>query len=113
MTPSLRLSKIGAIGLALAWTVLSFGAVTSPSPASAAKPNGVYYTAELARPAEESRAVAGGVAWACQGTTCVAGKGTSRPLRVCRELQRELGPIASFTAKGEKLDAEKLARCNG
>ena len=29
------------------------------------------------------------------------------------ELQRKVGPIASFTAHSEALDAEDLARCNG
>ena len=72
----------------------------------------VFYTAELAQPATQERAIAGGVAWNCQGTTCVAPRGTSRPLRVCRELQREVGAVASFSAKGKRLDADKLASCN-
>ena len=29
------------------------------------------------------------------------------------ELQRKVGQLASFTAKGDALDAEALARCNG
>ena len=57
--------------------------------------------------------VAGGIAWTCSGTTCVAPKGTSRPLRVCRELQRDTSDVVSFTAKGEELGADKLAKCNG
>ncbi len=67
---------------------------------------------ELTATATENRTVAGGVAWSCQGTTCVAGKGTSRPLRMCRELQRSLGDVAAFTADGEALEAADLARCN-
>ena len=111
MTLSLpRKANIGAIGLALSWTALSFGAAISPAPAMAA--SGPYYTVELAAPAKDSRAVAGGVAWKCAETTCVAGKGTSRPVKVCRELQREFGTVAKFTSDGEELDADKLAKCN-
>lgn len=104
-------ARIGAIGAAMAWTALSLGAAISPAPAQAA--DGPYYRAELAAPAKDTRAIAGGIAWTCAGTTCVAGKGTSRPLRVCRELQRQVGTVASFTTKGEVLEDEKLAKCNG
>lgn len=107
-----RSSTIGAIGAALVWTGLTFGAALTPTPAEA-RSSGVFYTAELAQPATKDLAVAGGVAWRCEGTSCTAPRGTSRPLRVCRELNRELGQVASFTAKGEALDSEKLARCNG
>lgn len=107
-------TTIGAIGAALVWTSLSFGALVAPETAHAAGGNGgAFYTAELAQPAEKTTAIAGGVAWKCSGTTCSAPKGTSRALRVCRELNRELGQVASFTAKGEVLPAEELARCNG
>ena len=68
---------------------------------------------KLAEPvAERTTTVAAGVAWACQGTTCVARKGSSRPLRMCRELQREHGEITAFVADEKALDADKLAQCN-
>lgn len=105
-------TTIGAIGLALAWTSLSFGAAIVPT-AAEARTGGVFYTAQLAQPAAKSQAIAGGVAWSCEGTTCVAPKANSRALRVCRELNRELGQITAFTAENETLDAEALARCNG
>ena len=111
MTLSLpRSLNLAAIAVALTWTTLTFGAALAPTPAVAA--DAPFYTAELAQPAQERTVVAGGVAWNCQGTSCVAGKGTSRPLRVCRQLQREHGEIAAFTAKGEALAADKLAKCN-
>ena len=69
--------------------------------------------AVLAAPASDDRAVAGGVAWACKDNMCVAAKGTSRPMRICRGLAREFGEITSFTAKGKELGADKLAKCNG
>lgn len=105
-------AKLGIFVASLLYTTVGFGALTAPSVAEA-RDNGPYYRAELTQPATERTVIAGGVAWTCEGTTCVAGKGTSRPLRVCRELQRDVGEVASFTAKGEALEADKLARCNG
>ena len=104
--------RIGALALALAWTTLSFGIAVAPSPAMAQNLSKGYYRAELAQPASQPRAIAGSLVWSCQGTSCTADKGTSRPLRICRELNRKFGAVASFTAKGEALSAEELARCN-
>lgn len=106
-----RSGRLGVFALALAYTGATFGVMTAPAPAAAAS-SGPYYTAELAAPATESRVVSNGVAWSCEGTTCVAGKGTSRPLRMCRGLNREFGEIVSFTAKGEELAEERLDQCN-
>ncbi|MEO1220572.1 MAG: hypothetical protein AAFY42_04370 [Pseudomonadota bacterium] len=112
MTLSLpRTGRLAVLASALVYTGLTFGAATSAAPAMA--DNGPYYTAQLAQPAKDNRAVAGGVAWACQGTTCVANKGTSRASRICRGLAREFGEIKGFTADGEALPEDKLARCNG
>lgn len=108
-----RSVNVGAIVAAVAYSSLTIGAAIAPVPAEA-RSNAPFYTVELAEPvAQRTTTVAGGVAWQCQGTTCVATKSNSRPLRVCRELQREHGEIASFVAKDEKLDADALARCNG
>lgn len=104
-------ARLTAASLALGYTFAAFGAVLSPAPAAAQ--SGGFYVAELVQPTEETRAVASGVAWRCAGATCAAPKAASRPLRVCRELQRKVGPVASFTADGEALAAEDLARCNG
>jgi hypothetical protein len=104
-------ARLTAATLALGYTFAAFGAVLSPAPAAAQ--SGGFYVAELVQPTEETRTVASGVAWRCDGSTCAAPKAASRPLRVCRELQRKVGPVASFTAHGEALDAEDLARCNG
>lgn len=112
MTLSLpRSSRLGVLALALAYTGVTFGTLTAPAPAFAN--SGPYYTAELAAPASDNRAVASGVAWSCKGTTCVANKGTSRPLRICRGLNREFGEVVSFKTKGEQLAEKRLAKCNG
>jgi hypothetical protein len=103
-------SVVPAAVLALGWTALTFGALTAtPAEARSSQP---HYTAELTAPAKDSRVIAGGVAWSCQGTTCVAAKGTSRPVIMCTRLQREAGEIASFSTAGEALSDEKLAACN-
>ena len=104
--------RFGVLALALVYTGLTFGAAISPAPAFA-KASGPYYTAQLAAPADEARAVSNGVAWFCEGTNCRAGKGTSRPLRICRGLNREFGEVVSFSSDGKELDEAKLARCNG
>lgn len=98
-----RLSLVATAALAL-------GTTMAPIASQAAAP---YYTAKLAVPASDDRAVAGGVAWACKDDMCVAAKGTSRPMRICRGLAREFGEVTSFTAKGKELSEEKLAKCNG
>ena len=101
----------GAASLALFYSALTFGALVAPTPAQA---NGAaFYTAELATPAAERTNIIGGVAWQCQDTTCVAAKGTSRPVVMCQRVARELGDVTGFTAEDETLPAEDLARCNG
>lgn len=69
--------------------------------------------AELAAPSTEAQAIAGGVLWRCEGTSCVAAKPRERPLRVCRELVRKVGPVTRFEVDGKALDEGELARCNG
>ncbi|MEO1489580.1 MAG: hypothetical protein AAFR88_09135 [Pseudomonadota bacterium] len=107
LTLSARLSTLAMAAVA-AGTALA--PALAPAPATAAS---AYYIATLAQPADEDRTVAGGVAWACKDTMCVANKGQSRPMRICRGLAREFGEVKSFTAKGKELDADDLAKCNG
>lgn len=99
---------IGSAALALAWAAASF-----TTPVAAQTQGKAYYRAELAQPATQAKAIAGDLVWACSGTSCVADKGSSRPLRVCRDLNRKFGQVANFSAKGELLPAEELAKCNG
>jgi hypothetical protein len=106
-----RTGKFAILASALVYTGLTFGIATGAAPVNAA--GGAYYTATLAAPADESRTVADGVAWACKDATCVANKATARPLRVCRGLNRKFGEVATFKVNGEELPAEELAKCNG
>jgi hypothetical protein len=102
--------KFAILASALVYTGAVFGVATSGSPLEAA--NTPHYTATLAAPASESRFVAGGVAWTCEGTTCVAAKASARPLRICRGLNRKSGEIADFKVLGQRIEAEELAKCN-
>ena len=81
--------------------------------AAIAQPRTGFYSATLNNAAAQPRTVAGGVVWSCEGTNCSAPRGTSRPAVICGRLVRELGPVTSFAANGEALDADALARCNG
>lgn len=100
-----------AVVAALAWTSVSIGTAIAPAPAQAAE--GAYYRAELAAPATDRQALAGGLVWKCADTACAAPKGTSRPAIVCARLAKRVGPVVSFTAGGKALEADDLARCNG
>jgi len=106
-----RTSKLAILASALVYTGLSFGVAGGAAPANAA--GAPYYTAVLSAPTSETRTVADGVAWACKDAMCVANKTTSRPLRVCRGLNRKFGEIATFKFDGEDMTAEELAKCNG
>lgn len=112
MTLSLpNTAKLGVFGAALVYTAAGFATLTMPTVAEA-RDTGNFYVAELAQPAEQRTVIAGGIAWKCSDNTCVAGKGNSRPMRICRELQRDVGDLVSFTANGEQLEADKLEKCN-
>jgi hypothetical protein len=78
----------------------------------AAKDEGPYYRAELAQPADR-QVIAGGVLWLCEGTQCFAGKGTSRPVVMCKRLAEETSTVMSFSYGGDALAADDLERCNG
>jgi hypothetical protein len=105
-----RTGKLASLASALVYTGMSFAFATS-TPVEAAGP--AYYTAKLTAPAGESRVVAGGVAWTCEGEMCVANKAASRPLRVCRGLNRKFGEVVMFKVEGEEIAADELAKCNG
>lgn len=78
----------------------------------AAQGEGMLFRAQLAAPAGQENTVAGGVVWRCAETSCTAPRTGGRPLRMCRELKRELGPIVSFEVAGVALASDELERCN-
>lgn len=98
----------------IALSALALAASGAPQAALMAQPQGegAFYAAEIAAPMEATRMAAGGVVWSCEGTSCMAARGTARPLRLCRELKRKVGAVTSFAVNGEMLEADQLARCN-
>lgn len=102
----------GAAAIAMFYSALTIGAAITPTTAEA-RTSGPYYTVELAAPAEESRNVVRGTIFVCEGTSCIARKGSSRPVVMCERLAREVGEITKFNANGKDLPADKLAKCNG
>lgn len=105
-----RTGKFAILASAVLYTAMTFGVATSTAPANAA--GAAYYSATLSAPAGEARAVAGGVAWTCEGNTCVANKSPARPLRICRGLNRKFGEVAAFKVEGEEISVGELAKCN-
>ena len=104
------LSQLAFVAAAFVGTALSFGATAGPAHAA----GGSFYEVQLAAPlAVAKTTVINDVAFKCEGATCRGSQGTSRAEIVCARLARKVGEVASFTAKGEALDAEGLAKCNG
>ena len=104
------LSQLAFVAAAFVGTALSFGATTSPVQAATTS----FYEVQLAAPVSSAKTtLVNDVAWKCDGATCRGSEGSSRAEVVCARIARKLGEVASFTAKGETLDAEGLAKCNG
>lgn len=104
------LSQLAFVAAAFVGTALSFGATAGPANAAGAS----FYEVQLAAPVTGARTtVVNDVAFRCDGATCRGTQGTSRAEVVCARLARKLGEVSSFSAKGETLDAEGLAKCNG
>lgn len=108
---ALRLSPLQHVA-SFAGAVLIAATLLVGAEAQAQPRSGAFYSATLAAPADAPRTIAGGVVWNCAGTDCSAPRGTSRPTIMCARLVREVGPVSSFTANGETLDAAALERCN-
>jgi hypothetical protein len=106
-----RTGKLAILATALIYTGMTFGIATGAAPVEAA--GTPYYSATLAAPVDEARTVAGGVAWSCEGATCVGSKASARPLRICRGLNRKFGEVATFKVLGQAITADELAKCNG
>ena len=113
MTRTLTRSPLGTIVIAAAallGTAVSFGATTSPAYAA----NAAFYEAQLAAPIDGAKVqIQNGVAWKCDGDACRGSQGGSRAEVVCARLARKFGEVTAFAVKGEALDADALAKCNG
>ena len=67
----------------------------------------------LAAPTTQDHVVFDGTVWRCKADVCRSPKVKSLPpLRTCKRLARELGPITRFGYRGVTLSADQLAECN-
>jgi len=67
----------------------------------------------LSAPTTQHHVVFDGAVWRCEGDTCRSTQVKSLPpLRSCKRLARELGPITSFGYRGVTLSEAQLADCN-
>lgn len=97
-----------AAGLALAGTVATLGAATTPAQAGTPR-----YAASLATGVDApAKKIVNGVLWACSGDACSGAVDGARPANTCRQVVKAFGPVTRFaTPKGE-FSAEQLQSCN-
>ncbi|CAN5163316.1 hypothetical protein BH10PSE3_BH10PSE3_25810 [soil metagenome] len=75
------------------------------------KPEGGWLT--LSAPTTQDHLVFDGTVWRCKADVCRSPHVKSLPpLRTCKRLARELGPITSFGYRGVTLSEADLAACN-
>ena len=78
---------------------------------SETKPQNGWLT--LSAPTTQDHVVFDGAVWRCKADVCRSTQVKSLPpLRSCKRLARELGPITSFGYRGVTLSGEELAACN-
>lgn len=69
-----------------------------------------------ARPSETpgaTRIIGKDISWARDGDGYRGSTDASRPLIICQDLAKRVGPLDSFAADGQPLSAEQLSKCNG
>jgi hypothetical protein len=75
------------------------------------KPQNGWLT--LSTPTTQDHVVFDGAVWRCKADVCRSTQVKSLPpLRSCKRLARELGPITSFGYRGVTLSEADLAACN-
>jgi hypothetical protein len=72
---------------------------------------GTYSAKPVAAPTA-GKIIGKDISWTCAGGSCRGSTEASRPLVLCQDLAKHAGRIESFTADGQALSAEQLAKCN-
>ena len=89
--------------IAVAALAATGGSAMAETQPQAPRPEGGLLT--LSAPAAQDRIVFDGAVWRCQGDVCRSSQVKSLPpLRSCKRLARELGPITSFSYRGVTLE---------
>lgn len=82
------------------------------APALAEAPATSAVLADAAK-APTGRVIVDGATWRCEGDACTATGGSSQPAtRACRRVVAKLGPVTSFSYKGQTLTEDEIAACN-
>ena len=84
-------------------------AVALAAPASAQ--TGYYVAVPVAAPTAASL-VTHLTTWRLSGASYVADRSAYRHQQLCRQLAGQVGPLGSFTVRGQAYDADALAQCN-
>jgi len=92
--------------------LLSVAAAALAFAAPAAAQSSRFYVATPAAAPAQASYVTRNTAWSCSGGVCVAQKAADRPQFVCERIAKSVGKLEAFTAGGEALDADALAKCN-
>jgi len=94
----------------LLFAVAALAATGGPAMAET-KPQNGWLT--LSAPTTRDHIVFDGAAWRCKADVCRSPQVKALPpLRSCKRLARELGPVTSFGYRGVVLSDAQLADCN-
>ena len=92
---------------------LFIAAALFAAPAVAQTPAATSLTLADAARAPSRPMIIDGARWSCEGAACTASGGSEQPAtRACRRVVQRLGPVTSFSWKGEALTDEQIAACN-
>ena len=87
-------------------------AATGGPAMSEAKPQNGWLT--LRAPTTQDHIVFDGAVWRCKADVCRSPQVKSLPpMRSCRRLVRELGPVSGFNYRGVTFSDDEVAACNG
>ncbi len=93
--------------------LLIAAALFAAAPAVAQAPAATSLTLVDAASAPARATIIDGARWSCEGAACTASGGSEQPAtRACRRVVQRLGPVTSFSWKGEALTDEQIAACN-
>lgn len=70
------------------------------------------YTAKPATAPATGKIIGKDISWTCSADSCRGSTEASRPVIICEDLAKRAGRIESFSADGQALTAEQLAKCN-
>lgn len=92
---------------------LFIAAALFAAPAVAQTPAATSLTLADAAKAPSRPLIIDGARWSCEGAACTASGGSEQPAtRACRRVVQRMGPVTTFSWKGEALTDEQIAACN-